>query len=111
QLLRGADNLLGDLFRPRRRRLHFLGHGNSSSETCPSLRHQPPSTGSTTPVTNRAASPHRKTAASPQSSASPGPPRSGCFVFRNAATAGSCTARAAIGVSIRPGASTLTRTP
>src|SRR5262249_20625986 len=76
---------------------------------CPSLTDQPPSTGNTTPVINFDSSLHRNTAASAQSSGRPAPGPSGCFDSRNAAIAGSLRARAAIGVSISPGASTLTR--
>src|SRR5579871_5709466 len=78
---------------------------------CPSLMHQPASTGRTIPVTKRAASLQRNTAAALQSSGWPGPPTSGCLVRKKSRMAGSRTARWAIGVSIRPGARTLTRIP
>ena len=60
-------------------RVRFI-QPHSPAATCPSLKHQPPSTASTWPVTNRAASDSRKTAAPSQSSGRPiRPPSSGCF--------------------------------
>src|SRR5207247_9948253 len=81
-------------------RIHALFH-------CPSQTLQPPSIGSTIPVMNFDSSLHRNTAASAQSSGLPGPGPRGCFVLRKFLMNGSFTARAAIGVSIKPGASTL----
>src|SRR5438128_10017806 len=58
---------------------------------------------------DRAASLHRKTAASAHACGEIGPATTGCLLRRYAAIAGSVTARAAIGVSVRPGARTLPR--
>src|SRR5262249_42317266 len=119
QLVVPGDDYFADLPRLLRRRRHVLKHRyltvrvfqRNTANRYPSLTHQPASTGRTAPVISRASSLHRNTAASEQSSGRPGPPASGCFVRRYAWMAGSPTARAAIGVSISPGASTLNRMP
>src|SRR5262245_5599327 len=124
EVFRPGDHFFGEVGGFRGWRGHGQKHLPAREDTCPyssrpygfvpdgpSQTRQPPSTGRTAPVMKRAASSHRKTAASAQSAGAPGPGPSGCLPRRNAAMAGSPTARAAIGVSIRPGASTFTRMP